>query len=81
MIQKRTPLSSLLIATFPTLLLITSGSGQLLTRDHSKDCTNKREFFSSYDSINPGFKVLDALEAQMQFINHDDIGVSSCYID
>ena len=55
-------ISVLLIATRVTLSMST------LTRDAAKECRNKDNYFATYDDINPGFQMLDALGAQRDFI-------------
>ena len=73
----------LCLAVFATLLLIAARI-QSCTSERTNDrnkCDNKKSYYSSYGSINPGLKVMDALRAQTQFIRNNHIGVSNIVYD
>ena len=80
MIQKQLPLSLYNLAVLTSLLLLmTAASAQFtnLTRDKGEDCTNRTNFFSTYDEdVIPGFKVLDAVKAQKRYIGKTEVSAS-----
>ena len=45
-----------------------------LTRDRQADCNNRDNFYATYEeNVIPGFKVLDALEAQRKLIDASEV--------
>ena len=66
---------SLAVLTSPLLLKTTAQStSATLTRDRQADCNNRDNFYATYEeNVIPGFKVLDALEAQRKLIDASEV--------
>ena len=74
--EQQLPLSFSIVAVMISVLLIATRvqlSMSTLTRDAADECRNKDNYFATYDSINPGFQMLDALGAQEKFIFKSEV--------
>ena len=78
MIQSQPSQSLLFLTALTSLLLIATKiqSCNSQRNNWSADCSNRDNYYTSYESLNTGFKVLDGLKAQTMYIDNNRIGVS-----